>query len=100
MDWSQQSDEYDKKVKTYEREKMEYDAFCEKKLGEIQKPTSKEKEELEELRKRKASEEKFLAFSSKKYPNHPTYAEQKQKKHMHTVQQSRTEEQQQGKHRK
>jgi hypothetical protein len=52
-DWGQQSDEYDKKMKIYEKEKTEYDTFCKKKLGkiqEIQEPTSKEnKEELEEL---------------------------------------------------
>jgi hypothetical protein len=55
----------------------------------MQEPTtSKEKEELEELRKHKASEEKFLAFASKKYPIHPTYSEyieeQKHKKHKST----------------
>jgi hypothetical protein len=49
MDWGQQSDKYDETLKVYEKEKMEYDAFCGKKLGEIkeiQEPTSKEKEEL------------------------------------------------------
>jgi hypothetical protein len=35
MDWSHQSDEYDKKVKTNEKEKTEYNAFCKKKLREI-----------------------------------------------------------------
>jgi hypothetical protein len=34
MDWEQQSDEYDKKMKVYEKEKMGYDAFCSKKLRE------------------------------------------------------------------
>jgi hypothetical protein len=73
MDWGQQSDEYDKKMKVYEKEKMEYNAFCGRKLGEIQEiqePTSKEKQELEELQKREASKEKFLASASKKYPKH------------------------------
>jgi hypothetical protein len=93
MDWVQQSNEYDEKLKAYEKEKMDYDAFCKKKLGEIQEiqePTSKEKEEQEELQKRKASEEKFLAFSSEKYPNHPAYTEyieeqkRKKQKHKHT----------------
>jgi hypothetical protein len=35
MDWSQQSDEYDKKVKTYKKEKTRYNTFCEQKLKEI-----------------------------------------------------------------
>jgi hypothetical protein len=78
MDWSQQSNKYNKKVKAYEKEKTMYNAFCKQKLKEIpeiREPTSKEKEEQEELRKHKANEEKLLAFTSKQHLNHPTYAE-------------------------
>jgi hypothetical protein len=42
---------------------------------DIQDPTSKEKEESEELEKCKANEERFLKFASKRHPDHPAYAD-------------------------
>jgi hypothetical protein len=74
MNWSKQQDEHSRKVKTYEKEKIEYNTFCKQKLKQtpiIKEPTSKEKEESKELRKLKANEKKFIKFASKHHPNHP-----------------------------
>jgi hypothetical protein len=79
-DWHEQSEQYDRKVKRYEKEKEDYDRFCAQKLQEIPilrapRLEARKKKKREELKKRKADEEKFLAFASKRYPNHPAYAE-------------------------
>jgi hypothetical protein len=53
--WSEQSNAYDKKVKSYDLAKMAYDAFCIQKLKEVQKSeelASKKVEEQEEVKKR------------------------------------------------
>jgi hypothetical protein len=44
-------------------------------MSEIDALASSKEEEQEDQRKRKISEEKFLAFASKCYPEHPGYAE-------------------------
>jgi hypothetical protein len=33
----------------------------------------KEKEEIDEVERKKAKEEEFLAFASKRHPEHPSY---------------------------
>jgi hypothetical protein len=38
-------------------------------------PASEDREEQEDLRKRKANQERFLAFASKHHPEHPAYVE-------------------------
>jgi hypothetical protein len=78
MDWSNQDDEYKQKMEVYRGEKEEYDKFYEaqlKKIPKIGTLTSEERENKEELRKGEANKERFLAFASKRHPEHPTYAE-------------------------
>jgi hypothetical protein len=63
---------------TYDQEKQEYKNFCAKKLclaTGIDEPTSKEKDETKEVERKKAKEEEFLAFASKRHPEHPVYAD-------------------------
>jgi hypothetical protein len=74
IDWSGQVDDYKKKMDAYKGEREDYDAFYADKLEkvrEIEIPTSEEGNREEQLRKRKANEEKFLAFASKRHPEHP-----------------------------
>jgi hypothetical protein len=73
IDLSEQVDNYKKKMDKYKGEKEEYNTFYEeqlKKIPKIETPSSEERDEKEELRKRKANEEKFLVFASKHHPIH------------------------------
>jgi hypothetical protein len=76
IDWSE--DDCKKKMDAFKGEREEYDAFYKEKLKKIpaiETPTSEEGNREEQLGKRKANEEKFLMFASKRHPEHPTYAE-------------------------
>jgi hypothetical protein len=74
IDWSEQADNYKKKMDMYKEKREEYDACYEAKLEkipEIETPTSEEGNREEQLRKRKANEEKYMVFASKRHPNTP-----------------------------
>jgi hypothetical protein len=74
IDWREQENAYDRKMVTYKQKKQEYDELCAHKLSlttDIEDPTSKEKEESEELEKCKANKERFLKFAYNATPTTP-----------------------------